>query len=410
MKFNRSGNKITFPEKLHLSDIDEALASIHQATSVAGYRDVMLNFANTKIVAPEFMLAICDYMYELRTKDIDANLIFPADLKLSRLFSNTNWAYHIDPSNHAQSDFKGFKQVPATLFENTQQQSDAVSNIVNVLLSSSNGIERGDFVAFEWAINEITDNVLMHANSGRGLVQVSKFHHKQKKISFVVCDSGDGIPKTLRKGIPTIKSDMEALMQSIEEGVTRDKTKGQGNGLFGSYQICTASGGKFQIRSGNAFLEADNRDKITKNTKVPYNGTIIVSEIDFSIPNLLENALKFEGKTYTPWTRIEKRYEDEKEDKINFVMKNESTAFGNRLAGEFVRSKLQNPINMHNSYTCVIDLSGIDIISSSFADEVFGKIFLTLGMDAYQKIIKIINANEICEKIINKSLKQRNAL
>jgi hypothetical protein len=72
-------------------------------------------------------------------------------------------------------------------------------------------------------LNEITDNVLVHAQSPiGGLVQVSTFKRTTKRIEYIVVDAGIGIPKTLRQSHPEL-SDAAALENAIKQGVTRDK-------------------------------------------------------------------------------------------------------------------------------------------------------------------------------------------
>jgi hypothetical protein len=73
---------------------------------------------------------------------------------------------------------------------------------------------------------------------------------KNKKNEFVVCDRGIGIPKSLKSS----GLNFGALAKAIEQGVTRDKSYGQGNGLYGSYRIAVKSGAHFSAHSGNATL------------------------------------------------------------------------------------------------------------------------------------------------------------
>src|SRR3546814_8363508 len=61
-----------------------------------------------------------------------------------------------------------------------------------------------------------------------GLVQVSTFVRNQKVVEYIVADAGLGIPATLRSGRPEIGTDTDALDRAIREGVTRDKSIGQG--------------------------------------------------------------------------------------------------------------------------------------------------------------------------------------
>lgn len=407
MKVHRNHNEIIFPEKLHLTDIDDAISCLYQAITKMGYPDVILNFRSTVMSAPEFMLALCDNIYGYRENGVGFSIIMPDNENHCRLYKNTNWAHYLNPTQFSKSNFRGHSQVPATLFCKPEEQFHAVNSIVKVILSSIEGIDRGDFAAFEWAINEITDNVLVHTKPSRGFVQVSKFHKGNKKISFVVCDSGGGIPKTLRESLPIITSDPDALTEAIKEGVTRDKSIGQGNGLFGSYQICTESGGEFKIRSGHAILEASKSSMRTNVIKIPYKGTIIVSEIDFSMPKVLEKALKFGGEVHKPWTRIEKQYEDENDDLLIIFIKEEAKSFGSRPAGTPVRKTIKNLMHMHPGHKVQVNFEGVEIISSSFADEVFGKLVMQISIEEYQKRIQVKNVNETIVSLIDKAISQR---
>ncbi len=241
-----------------------------------------------------------------------------------------------------------------------------------------------------------------------GLIQVSTFEKLKKQVQFVVADAGLGIPKTLRQGHPEIASDTDALDKAIKEGVTRDKKIGQGNGLFGSYQICSLSGGSFSIHSGHACLEFTTKKGLSiSNQAIPYDGTLLVATIDFSKPKLLEEALRFGGKKYTPVDYVETQYETTEDGMIHFVLKTESDSFGSRVAGKPVRNKLYNLLIMGGSKKILIDLSGIALISSSFADEAFGKLFLSVGPMIFMQKFEFINVMDTVRYLIDKAISQR---
>ena len=112
---------------------------------------------------------------------------------------------------------------------NKVQQDDIVKSIVEKILISIDKLDRKDFGAFEWALKEITDNVLTHSSSVvGGFVQVSILN--DTKILLAVADAGLGIPETIKYAYPN-KTDIEAIELAISEGVTRDSRLGQGNGL-----------------------------------------------------------------------------------------------------------------------------------------------------------------------------------
>jgi anti-sigma regulatory factor (Ser/Thr protein kinase) len=329
---------------------------------------------------------------------------------LHNLFKNTNWGYLLDPRQFDQSDFRGHTRIPATQYQSPEEQQAAVNKIVNVMLGALPDLDRSDFAAFEWAINEITDNVLVHSESTiGGLVQVSTFQKASKSIQFVVADAGIGIPASLRPGHSEIRSDTEALDWAIREGVTRDARIGQGNGLFGSYRVCSKSRGYFQIDSGHARLEYKPRQEqlSISNQSIPYSGTLVAATIDFSDPELLADALQFKGVTYKPTDYVESNYEGFGDGPMSFRLVDECASFGSRVSGKPIRQKLHNIIRMTNSKIVQVDFSGIPVVSSSFADEAFGKLFLQLGPMKFMQCVKFVNTMDTVESLINKAIEQR---
>ena len=358
---------------------------------------------------PGFMISICSKVLSLRSEGIDVKLLLPNDPKLNKLFINTNWAYLIDPDKYNVSKFRGSAHVPTINFNNLDEQNDAVNQILDAILCSIRSIKRRDLSAVEWALNEITDNVLIHSESSiGGLIQLSAFNNRRKRIEFVVSDAGIGIPESLKPTL-NLKSDVEALDKSIQEGVTNGK--GVGNGLFGSYQTCTKSGGYFHIHSGNASLCYNPKPKIgfrVKNEKIPYNGTLLVGCLDYSVPGLLENALIFKGKKEDGPDFIELLYEDPDDEFINFVLVEESNAFGTRPAGVPIRTKLLNLLDLNDfKYQINVDFTNSPLLSSSFADEVFGKLYMEVGEQNYRNLIRFVNCDKTNRVIIDRSLNQR---
>ncbi|MEA3273956.1 MAG: ATP-binding protein, partial [Pseudomonadota bacterium] len=356
-QINRDSNRITVEGSCDVQSFHYLLSHIHHAIEKAGYQEIILDFGACTSAYPSSMVAICAQVMSNRDAGIDIATELPSDNKLLRLFQNTNWAYLLDPRKYDPSTFRGYTQVPVTQYKTPEEQHDAVNRIVNAILGAIPNMERSDFAAFEWSINEITDNVLTHAQSPiGGVVQVSTFQRNKKLVQFIVADAGVGIPHTLRETHPELTSDTDALDKAIREGVTRDKSVGQGNGLFGSYQICSHCNGKFQVDSGHGrLLFTENKGLRVSNEKIPYAGTLVVAEIDFSKPHLLEEALKFGGEKYTPVDFVETNYESIGSERIVFKMKEEAESFGSRPAGTPVRNKLKNLFAMSESQKIFVD-------------------------------------------------------
>lgn len=406
----RDANVIRFQGQYRDSDLHAPLACLHHAISDYGYRDVVLDFSGCTETYPGPMLALCSEVLRLRATQIDTALILPQRTDLARLFVNANWAHLLEPRNHDPSKFRGHSQIPATQFQSPNDQNDAVNRIVNAVLGGIPDIRREHFAALEWAVNELTDNVIVHSQSViGGLVQVSSFKRNAKIVEFTIADSGLGIPNTLRSGTTFTGSDTDALDRAIREGVTRDKSVGQGNGLYGSYQICSHSGGSFQIESGHARLlfRPGPHGLEIRDQNVPVKGTLIIAKINFSDPDLLRDALRFSGKSYTPVDYIETKYEISSDEIIHVKLADEAQSFGSRVAGTPVQTKLYNLVKMCAGQPIEIDLSGVPLVSSSFADEVFGKLFVKLGPLEFMQRIRFKNVESTVRLLIDKAISQR---
>ena len=408
----RENNRLYFQGTFGIADLHRSLDNLNGIVQQAGYPDVILDFSSCDIAYPSAMLGLCAQVSRMHLAQIDFELILPNKEELRRLFYNANWAHFLAPRANDPSVFKGHKQVPATQYSKSEDQFKAVNRIANAILGAIPDIAREDFAALEWSINEITDNVMVHAQSPvGGFVQVSTFSRTKKRLAFIVADAGVGIPVTLRKGYPEISSDADALDKAIREGVTRDTSIGQGNGLFGSYQICSHSGGYFQMDSGYAKLIFSQKAGLhVRAEPVPYDGTLVVAEIDFSVPRLLEEALKFGGRVHHPTDYVTARYEDNESDRIRFRIADEATAFGSRIAGTPVRNKLLNLEKMCPKQRIWIDFEDVALISSSFADEVVGKLFAEFGPMRFMGRFQLTGASSTVQSLIDRAISQRMSL
>lgn len=401
-------NVVSINGPLGMPNYCRVLAAIHDRTKARGYGEIELDFSDCEAAFAGPMLALCARVGSLRSEGIECKLVLPKDDSLSKLFVNANWANLIDPSNHRPSRFKGTSQVPAIHFISAEDQSTAVNQIINTLLSSLSDFSRGDLAAIEWSVNEITDNVINHSESSTGgYVQLSTLK-KRNIVEYVVADAGIGIPNSLRKSFPELTSDTAALDRAIREGVTRDKTIGQGNGLFGSFEICWKSEGYFDADSGYGRLNlSDNRRMRIRQDKIPYQGTLIVAGIDYSKRDVLKEALRFGDKPYTPVDYIETHYESKDRQRIVFIMKNEASSFGSRVAAKPVKAKLETLGTMCPHQKIFIDFAGIPVISSSFADEVFGRLFVDLGPVTFTQKFEIVNIVETVQSLIDLAIRKR---
>jgi hypothetical protein len=124
----------------------------------------------------------------------------------------------------------------------------------------------------------------------------------------------------------------------------------------------------------------------------------------------LQEALRFGNKNHVPVRDyIEAAHESDDGARIVFVMNKEAGSFGTRVAGRPVKIKLQNLAGLCPTQKVFIDFSDIPVISSSFADEVLGKLFLELGPLAFMQRFEVVNTTDAVRGLIDRAIGQRAA-
>lgn len=79
-----------------------------------------------------------------------------------------------------------------------------------------------------------------------------------------------------------------------------------------------------------------------------------------------------------------------------------------REGGMFVRRIIRNLLRAHR--TVVLDFEGVGVFTSSFADEVFGRLFVPLGPRAFMTRIRMRHVDETVEGLIDRAILQRTRL
>ena len=407
LRLSRAANRIAISGGLGLSNYRRLLATIHNAVSKLDYDDLHLDFRGCESAFPGPMLALCADVGRLRRDGRQITITLPTSKRLRTLFLNSGWAHQLDPINQDESQFKGYVQVPVIQFSSPGEQHNAVNRMVDAVLCSQTQLSRSDLAAIEWAINEIIDNVINHSQSViGGFAQLSNYK-SSGRVEFSVSDAGLGIPVTLKEGHPEIQSDTEALDLAIREGVTRNKELGQGNGLFGTLEITHVGTGYLHVHSGYASFDQGDSQLRTKSEQIPFKGTLVVAALDVSDTEALGAALRFEGKRYEPLDYLEIRYESSDGETIRFRLKEEVASFGSRKAGGALRTKLSNLVRMNPGVPVLVDFTDIPLVSSSFADEVFGKLFVELGALRFMQAIRFQGMADTVSPFVDRAILQR---
>ncbi|CDN31598.1 conserved hypothetical protein [Mucinivorans hirudinis] len=264
--------------------------------------------------------------------------------------------------------------------------------------------EKGVIEGFEWAINEVLDNVVQHSGKNFGYV-MGQIHNSTKHVVFCVYDTGQGIYNSLLKSEHKPQSPSEAIKLAVREGVTRDKKIGQGNGLWGLHQIVRENLGMLNITSGPSCYKLKNGDEpktFDNIPQLPYdNGCTIDFQLEYNKPISISKALG----GYQPVNFNLENLENS-QGEVEIKLRDRVSGVGTRVSGEKIRNEVINLYNQSNR-SIVFDFSSLKIISSSFADELIGKLVTEYGFYGFNNIFKLKNMNSDIQSIVQRSVAQR---
>lgn len=403
LKVRHNLNEISIYGDLKPSTMSSLTAHVHQCIDKAGYRDICLNFANLSSLNPSVVAPLAAiFRYWEQEYKVDFELVEPNNIICRDKMRQWGLAYNIDTNRYKKP--KTNSSEPIVLrFRDHDEREAAVDKVVNSALRKAN-LTRQNVAALDWAANEITDNVLTHAKSKvGGFLICSKIPHKNI-LEFTVADCGVGISNTL--GIP---DEGEAVERAVQEGVTRNRTTNQGNGLYGTYRLALASAGIFVLKSrhGNLYVTRNGETHVARD-RVPFRGTFVVCQVDCDRPDLIDRAFVFGGRAHVPaFDYLERNHEGELQYQTKVKALDICKTFGSRQSGEEARNYIKNLLSCSPQNEIFIDFEGVNVVSSSFADEVFGKLFVELGPMQFMRTIKLKNTVSAVEGLIDRAIRLR---
>ena len=199
----RKDNTLLFTDRVNGRAHRQFMWAVHDARR-KGYEELVLDFSLCEGAFPNGMIPLLLTMEALRRDGAELQVILPANPDVERLFINANWAHYLDPQRHELSDTTHDRHVATHRFSTSEEQQRLVNAFMDVVMRTMT-LERDVIAGLEWSINEITDNVLNHAQSDSGgLVQVSTFKER-RMVAFAVGDSGRGILASLKEGYPQLR-------------------------------------------------------------------------------------------------------------------------------------------------------------------------------------------------------------
>lgn len=291
-----------------------------------------------------------------------------------------------------------------------EDQFEIVSGIVDAIRSKI-VVESGVLESVELCLNEVTDNVLVHSAPSNtddppsGFV-MAQCHAGESTIAIAVYDNGQGIYRSFRGSDYSPATPVEAIELALTRNVTSGD--GQGRGMWMLSSIVECGKGSIEVNSGGARFLHEHTGKYKKAPVVSkvsseIDGTTLV-DFRLSAENKIDIASALGG--YTPTNLWLENREDDKTDHIVLCVKKDSDGTGTRFAGKKFRTIIENAMNQSNRKV-VLDFADIEVVSSSYADELLGILVQKYGFVAFANKVSLVGLTGLNAMIIDESIKTR---
>lgn len=100
--------------------------------------------------------------------------------------------------------------------------------------------------------------------------------------------------------------------------------------------------------------------------------------------------------------------EHDEDDYLYFSIQNDCVGTGTRIAAQKFKNQVFNALNEEKKKV-ILDFEGINVVSSSFADELIGKIVAERGLMYFVNCFEIKNLSPFNISVVNRSVEQRMA-
>lgn len=382
----------------HPRIVSDFIQCVYRAKK-AGYKDLIVEIQVSGMAYPDVCAPIAGSIEYYKVQGLDFEVRYEGQNNYVR-----NAHFH-DPLSVA-GNMQILRRAPLDEIWRFHDFED-VTELVNAFLGEVSQVSvcaGGVLDTLSWCLNEVMDNVLQHAGTDYGYV-MGQVHPSSERIAFCVFDYGQGIFNSLKSTQHAPRYPVDAITLAIKEGVTRDKKIGQGNGLWGLHNIVKENEGQLAITSsGAAYVLTGNEIRTSSNIRYlskESGATIVDFQIDYSKGMSLSKAL---GGHEPINLRLEELVDDH--GVLTFRLRDKSSGTGTRSSGERIRNEL---VNLHTSTGSIIeiDFDMVSVISSSFADEVIGKLVSKFGFFGFNQIFRLRNMNSLIQSIVNRSVAQR---
>jgi hypothetical protein len=261
--------------------------------------------------------------------------------------------------------------------------------------------------SLNWSLPEVMDNVFQHSRSEVGFA-VMQIHPSTKRCTIGVADAGIGIENSFRRAQMLGGGHAhETIARALRERVTT-KPGNMGNGLFGLRRIVELNDGKMTIASGRGVLrfegesvKGESRDSFPVISDERH-GTWVDWQLRLDRSTYLTKALP----NASPVVQFDLERRENDQDLVEYEVV-EMDEVVTRTGAERVRNRIENTLVRRPEDPVVLNFRGASVVSSSFADEVMGKLALYYGEDFVSKRLKLRGMTPTVKELIARAIEQR---
>jgi hypothetical protein len=268
---------------------------------------------------------------------------------------------------------------------------------------------RAFFPALEWAVNEVMDNVHIHSESRTPGVVCAQYYPSKYSLEVGICDMGRGIRSSLQEAIPDLQSDHEAISKALLRGVTRNPEIGQGNGLAGTLDVVKANRGTFYLWSARSCWRMGGGEEKPAVELAPVIGTAIHIRMDVRNPVDLGQTFIGAG-LIDPNESTFLNAAEEQAVKDGIHVRSECDHVGARAPATALRRKIETIMVGVVSEKIVLNFTGVAGASSSFLDELLGRLVARVGTEDFNRRFLIVGLAPDLRQMADVVIQQRLAL
>lgn len=303
--------------------------------------------------------------------------------------------------------FKGQENVSIDVFD--AHTLNGVYQKVMQTMTSHLEIETSVLQALSYCFYEILDNVHIHSGKPLGTA-MTRFDAERAMLQVLVADDGMGIRASLAEN-PMYEdvSEADALTMCLKDSITDGK--GMGFGLYATSRLVDRIGIRFVVHSGHHKLVfEDGASRIEKNGL--WQGTLIYMEVstekDIDPNDVVDNrtdAAEEYNEAFVDTEQLEELWYVRGNADVVFSFGEVATDFGTREMGRRLRDDIRGMMESHGGV--VLDFTGVNVVSNSFADECIAKLLLEMPLDELKRKVTFCGLNAVAERCVLVALQRR---